>query len=123
MNIWQALHCWFQVLGNLWFEGKDGAEMEWIFLEYPVVFDTSLLVLLEVVVELQCRSLGAEIKIWELPDCESCWSSHILWVNLYQKYALDLLLGSLAVRSVGSRTNWDLKLALREQILPTPELS
>lgn len=57
-----------------------GLEMEWKFLEYPVMFDTLLLVLLEVVVELHCRSLGAEIRIWEFQVCESCWSSHILWV-------------------------------------------
>lgn len=65
--------------------------MEWKFLEYPVVFDTSLLLLLEVVMELQCRSLGPEIKIRQLPVCESCWSSHILWVSLYQGDLLVLI--------------------------------
>lgn len=60
-------------------------------MEISVVFDTLLLVLLEIVVELHCRSLGAEIRIWELPVCENCWSSQILWVNLCQGALLVLI--------------------------------
>lgn len=65
--------------------------MEWKFLEYPVVFATLLLVLLEIVVELHCSSHGAGKRIWELPVCESCWNSQILWVNLYQGALLVLI--------------------------------
>lgn len=74
------------------FKGKMGLGVETSGIQntHLVVCDTLLLVLLEVVVELHCRSLGAEIRIWELV-CESCWSSHILWVNLYQGALLVLI--------------------------------